>query len=177
MLSRIYDKISQNPLLKRFTIFNRIVLAIAFLPSGFEKLINERFTQISIEHPIGFFFEAFYQNELWYRTVGLVQITASILLLIPKTAHLGAFIFLPIILNINLITFGLQFKGTPVITLLMLLSNLYLIAWEYPYWKTWFEKPQTASLNYRSTFTKTEIRLFIISLFILIIFVTYYYLK
>ena len=42
----------------RFTLFTRILLAAAFIPTGMVKLMGQRFTLISPEHPIGAFFEA-----------------------------------------------------------------------------------------------------------------------
>src|SRR5262249_25030723 len=73
----------------------------------------------------------FYRNQLWYRTVGWAQIIAALLLVFPSTAHLGALLFLPIIFNIWLITVGIHFQGTWVLTTLMLLANLWLVAWEF----------------------------------------------
>lgn len=160
-LDKIHNKIFNNPLLQRFMFLNRILLAIAFIPTGLVKVLYQRFTSISSESPIGLFFEVFYQNELWYRTIGIAQLLAGILLLIPRTAHLGTFLFIPIIVNINLITFGVGFKGTTIITFFMLLSNLYLVVWEYPQWKHWF-KLSVPVINYKGTFTKWELIYFVI---------------
>lgn len=154
-LDKLHSQVVQSPFLSRFTILNRLLLSVAFIPTGLVKLMYERFTQMSLDSPIGFFFEAFYQNELWYKSVGLSQILAGILLLIPRTAHLGSFLFLPIIFNINLITFGVGFKGTTYITSLMLLSNLYLVAWEYPYWRPFF-RPQNSFISYKKLFSPFE---------------------
>lgn len=160
-LDEIHKRFIENPLLQRFMFLNRILLAIAFIPTGLVKVLYQRFTSLSSESPIGLFFEVFYQNELWYRTIGFAQILAGVLLLIPRTAHLGTFLFVPIIVNINLITFGVGFKGTTIITFFMLLSNLYLVAWEYPQWKNWF-KTSTPVANYNGTFSKWELIFFLI---------------
>lgn len=160
-LDEIHKILIANPLLQRFMFLNRILLAIAFIPTGLVKVLYQRFTSISLESPIGLFFEVFYQNELWYRTVGLAQILAGVLLLIPRTAHLGTFLFIPIIININLITFGVGFKGTTIITFFMLLSNLYLVVWEYPQWKNWFNN-SAPIINYKGTFSRWELIFFII---------------
>ena len=58
-------------------------------------------------------------------------LAAALLLLIPRTAHLGALLFLPIIVNITVLTISLGFAGTWVITILMSLANLFLVLWEY----------------------------------------------
>ncbi|MBD0320613.1 MAG: DoxX family protein, partial [Gemmatimonadetes bacterium] len=47
--------------------------------------------------------------------VGWAQLAGAILLLIPRTATLGALIFFPIILNIFVITVALHFTGTWVV--------------------------------------------------------------
>lgn len=154
-LDNIHSQVSRHPFLKRFTLLNRLLLAVAFIPTGLVKMKYERFSQISTDNQIGFFFEAFYQNELWYMAVGFSQILAGLLLLIPRTAHLGAFLFLPIIVNINLITFGAGFSGTPVVTGLMLLSNLYLVLWEYPHWRSWLNTEKNM-LSYTNIFFAGE---------------------
>ncbi len=130
-LDTLHAKVQQNKLLQYFTVFNRIILAIAFLPSGLTKLLGNRFTQISIDNPIGLFFEGFYQTGFWYRFVGFAQVFAAILLLIPRTSTLGAVVFFPIVLNIAIITWSLNFQGTWIITTAMLLANLYLLCWDY----------------------------------------------
>ena len=59
------------------------------------------------------------------------QMIAALLLLIPRLSHLGAAFFLPIILNIFVITVALPFRGTPVVTGLMLLAVTWLVVWDY----------------------------------------------
>jgi uncharacterized membrane protein YphA (DoxX/SURF4 family) len=134
-LDSFHAKVKQIKLLQYFTAFNRIILAVSFLPSGLTKLLGNRFTQISTDTPIGLFFEGFYQTGFWYRFVGFAQIFAAILLLIPRTSTLGATIFFPIVLNIMIITWSLNFTGTWVITAAMFLANLYLICWDYDKFK------------------------------------------
>jgi hypothetical protein len=84
---------------------------------------------------VGFFFEAFYRTGIWYRFVGVCQILAALMLLLPGTAALGAMLYLVIIVNIFLITVGVGFTGTPFITGPMVLAALYLVCWDYPRWK------------------------------------------
>lgn len=134
-LDNLHARIQKSTLLIYFTAFNRIILATAFIPSGLTKLLGNRFTSISTDTPIGLFFEGFYQTGFWYRFVGFAQILAAILLLIPRTSTLGATIFFPIVLNIMIITWSLNFTGTWVITTAMFLANLYLICWDYDKFK------------------------------------------
>ena len=56
---------------------------------------------------------------------------AAILLLIPRTAMLGALIFFPIIINIAVLTNSMNFQGTRVITIFMAFAATYLLCWDY----------------------------------------------
>lgn len=134
-LDWLHGKAKEFKALRYFAEFNRIVLAISFIPSGMTKLLGNRFTLISVDNPIGLFFEGFYQTGFWYRFVGFAQVLAALLLLLPRTSTLGAFIFFPIVLNIMIITWSLSFTGTWIITTAMFLANLYLICWDYDKFK------------------------------------------
>lgn len=114
-----------------FTWLTRILLFIGFLPSGLKKILGQRFTQISLENPIGFFFEALYQTGFYWNFLGLIQLLAGLLLLIPKTSFFGALLYFPIIINIFVIVTAMSFTGTPYVAGLMLLANIYLLFWDY----------------------------------------------
>jgi uncharacterized membrane protein YphA (DoxX/SURF4 family) len=156
-LDLLHSKVKQTLLLQYFTAFNRVILAVSFIPSGMTKLLGLRFTQISLDHPVGFFFESFYQAHGWYRFVGFAQVLAAILLLIPRTATLGAAIFFPIVLNIMIITWSVDFRGTKFITLGMFLANLYLICWDYDKFKAIlpFSSGEQKSFNWRKSLPLT----------------------
>jgi uncharacterized membrane protein YphA (DoxX/SURF4 family) len=130
-LEQLHSRVRKYRLLKVFTVFTRILLALAFLPSGLTKVMGNRFTVLGIEDPVGFFFEALYRTGFYWRFLGICQLTVSLLLLIPRTAFLGALAYFPLILNIFVITVSMHFTGTPVITGLMLLANIYLLCWDY----------------------------------------------
>lgn len=130
-LDRLHARLVRSRFLQRFTAFTRILLAIGFLPPGLKKVMGERFTQMPVSHPVGAFFEAFFQASEFYWFVGLAQVAAAVLLLWPRTATLGAVIYFPIILNIALITNTLGFVGTSQVTILMTLACLWLLVWDY----------------------------------------------
>lgn len=134
-LDALHARARRNPFLHRFTEFNRILLGISFIAPGLTKALGNRFTVLGTDTPVGFFFEAMYQTGWYWRFIGLAQIVASLLVLFPRTAALGAMMFFPIILNIFVITVSLHFTGTPVITGLMLLACTYLLCWDYPKFK------------------------------------------
>lgn len=139
-LDRLHARVRKVTLLKIFTVFTRILLALAFLPSGITKVMGNRFTILGLDDPIGFFFEALYRTGFYWRFLGICQLTVALLLLIPQTATLGALAYFPLILNIFVITVSMHFTGTPVITGLMLLANIYLLCWDYDKLKKVFSR-------------------------------------
>lgn len=130
-LDRVHARVGGQTWLRRFTVCTRILLALGFVPSGITKVLGNRFTILGLDNPVGFFFEALYRTGFYWRFLGLCQLAAALLLLIPRTATLGALLYFPLILNIFVITVSLRFQGTPVITGLMLLANIYLLCWDY----------------------------------------------
>src|SRR4026207_2108917 len=130
-LDQIHARARTSKLLKIFTVFTRILLALAFLPSGLTKVMGNRFTVLRIDDPVGFFFEALYRTGFYWRFLGICQLTVAALLLIPRTSFIGALAYFPLILNIFVITVSMHFTGTPIITGLMLLANIYLLCWDY----------------------------------------------
>lgn len=134
-IDRLHARAVRSRALVLFTAVTRVLLALAFLPSGLVKLMGERFTTLPVTTPVGHFFDGFFAAPEFYRFVGAAQLSAALLLLFPWTAALGAALYLPIIVNIFVITVAVDFRGTQVVTGLMLLANAYLLAWDYDRWK------------------------------------------
>lgn len=88
------------PLLYRFTLGIRALLAMGFIPTGMVKLLGYRFTSLITESAVGAFFEALYQSGMYWNFIGFTQVMAGILILVPASSALGALLFLGIILNI-----------------------------------------------------------------------------
>ena len=130
MLVRTVDRLHLRRDAQAFTWVTRVLLALAFVPSGLVKLQGERFTRLGIDNPVGFFFEAFYRTGLYWNFLGAAQLLAAILIVIPRTRVLGALVYFPIILNIFLITVSMHFQGTPMITGPMLLGSVWLLLWD-----------------------------------------------
>ncbi len=137
-LDQIHLRARKNKWLRYFAVFNRIALAAGFIPSGLQKVLGERFTVLAVNHPMGHFLEAFYHTGYYYTFVGAMQVVAAILLLIPRTVTLGAFIYLPIILNICILSLAVRFDGSQVTSPLMLCGVLYLLCWDYHKFKNIF---------------------------------------
>lgn len=134
-LDRVHSNAVRNVWLQRFTVVTRILLAVAFIPPGLVKILNIPFTKLPPTHPVGQFFDVFYNISPWYQSVGWAQVIAALLLLFPRTATLGAMVYLPLIINITIITNAVGFQGTSLITNLMLLANIYLLCWDYDKFK------------------------------------------
>jgi len=129
-LNHLYDEWNGNRWLRYFAVFCRVALALGSIPSGIVKVMGERFTALPSNHPLGHYFDALYLTGFYYRFIGVSQLTAAALLLIPRTALLGAILYFPIILNICVLAYSTRFEGTRITTL-MLLANLYLLCWDY----------------------------------------------
>ncbi len=114
-----------------YTAFIRVLLGLAFIPPSIPKIMHRPFTVLPDSNPVGHYFNALYQTGYYYDFLGWSQLTAAVLLLIPRTSHIGALAFLPIIVNIAVLTSSVGFAGTWVITILMSLAGLYLVCWEY----------------------------------------------
>ncbi|WP_317172690.1 DoxX family protein [Echinicola salinicaeni] len=128
----LYLKVKGNRWYWLFSIFCRLSLAYAFIVAGMVKIMGERFASgLSSIHPMGAYLEALYHTGYYYTFIGIVQFIAAILLLIPRTVTLGALLYFPIIVNIWILSFAVRFEGSFVTSPLMVLANLYLLAWNY----------------------------------------------
>jgi uncharacterized membrane protein YphA (DoxX/SURF4 family) len=130
-LDQLHAEARSNRWLHYFAIFNRLALAAGFLPSGLTKVFGERFTSLSVNHPMGNYLEALFHTGYYYSFIGYVQVLAAVLLLIPRSATLGAVIYFPVILNICILSLALGFEGSLVSAPLMVLANTYLLCWDY----------------------------------------------
>jgi hypothetical protein len=127
---QFYFEAKANKWFLYFTVFCRIALALGFIPSGIVKVMGQRFTALPANHPLGHYFDALFQTGYYYTFIGVAQLIIALLLLIPRTALLGALLYLPMILNICILAYATRFEGTRITTL-MLLANLYLLCWDY----------------------------------------------
>jgi hypothetical protein len=139
----------QKILPQLFIIYLRYLIGFAFIFSSLVKIQGLRFTTDSgAENPINstwHFFETLYQSGIYWRFLGIAQFITGSLLITQRCAKLGAILFLPIIANIFIITISYDFKGTPIITGLMLLSAMFLIYWDWYSLKVLFNMKPTNS--------------------------------
>ncbi len=72
--------------------------------------MGERFTALPSNHPLGHYFDALHLTGYYYTFIGVGQLMAALLLLIPRTALLGAILYFPIILNICVLAYAVRFR-------------------------------------------------------------------
>lgn len=130
-IEEIYYEAKSDKWFKRFAVFCRIALALSFIPAGLVKIMGERFAEgLPHNNPLGHYFDALQLTGYYYTFIGIAQIITAILLLIPRTALLGALMYFPIIVNICVLTYATRFAGTRINTM-MLLASLFLLIWDY----------------------------------------------
>ncbi|MCQ9635906.1 DoxX family protein [Chryseobacterium sp. WG14] len=125
-----FGNLRTNRINQWIIIHLRYLVGFAFLPSGLTKLIGNRFTRISTENPIGYFFEALYQSGFYWNFLGWAQVITGVLLMTQRYATLGVLVFFAILTNIWVITLSLSFSGTWIITSLMMLAVSILLIWD-----------------------------------------------
>lgn len=127
-----YAEIKRNRWYWLFSIFCRLTLAYAFIVAGMVKIMGERFASgLSTIHPMGSYLEALHHTGYYYTFIGIAQVSAAILLIIPRTVTIGALLYFPIIVNIWLLSFAVRFEGSLVTSPLMVFATLYLLVWNY----------------------------------------------
>ncbi|HEY0427700.1 MAG TPA: hypothetical protein VGC76_07945 [Pyrinomonadaceae bacterium] len=131
VLDKIHGWMTKSRVLQIFTVATRLLLFAGFTPPSLIKIMNKPFTVLPDSNPVGHYFNALYQTGFYYQFIGWSQLVAAILLLFPQTAHLGALMFLPIIVNIAVLTTSVGFVGTWVVTIFMALAAMWLVAWDY----------------------------------------------
>jgi hypothetical protein len=126
----------QTRLFQLFTIYLRYLIGSTFVIAAFGMGKVLKSFPIAADknapaHSISHLFETFTNAGLYWQFIGWSQIIAGLLLMTQKYSRLGAVVFFPIILNIFVITISYDFHGTPIITGLVLLANIYLLVWDY----------------------------------------------
>ena len=59
-IGRLHLWAVEQPILRVFTLTVRVLLAIAFVPSGLVKIMGEPFTTLPVSDPVGYFFAGFF---------------------------------------------------------------------------------------------------------------------
>ncbi|MEO7211430.1 hypothetical protein [Mucilaginibacter sp.] len=134
-MEKSISRLKQNLLLQLFTINLRYLIGSSFVFASIFKIEGIRFMpQPGKNVPTGslpHFFEAMYQADIYWHFIGWGQLIAGFLLMSQTFSTLGAVAFFPIMLNIFVITISFQSPNILLITFLMLLSNVYLLLWDW----------------------------------------------
>lgn len=118
----------------------RVILGLSFIYPSLPKIMGERFTILGPENPVGYFFECMYATGFYWNFLGYAQLITGLLLITQRWALAGALIFMPIIINIFVITVSIGFQGTPYIVFMMMMGGLGLLVWDYKKLRPIFEK-------------------------------------
>jgi len=130
-IEELYYEAKTDKWFKGFAVFCRIALAASFIPTGYVKIMGERFAAgLPSNNPLGHYFDALYLTGYYYTFIGVAQIITAVLLLIPRTSLLGALMYFPMIVNICVLTYATRFDGTRLVTM-MVLASLFLLIWDY----------------------------------------------
>ncbi|WP_338869555.1 hypothetical protein WBJ53_20430 [Spirosoma sp. SC4-14] len=151
---QVIDRLHSKTWACLFVIFLRYLIGGAFVYAGWGKALGGRFMptgtlQLPPDHGISIdlFFETLYRTGIWWNFLGIAQVIPGALLVTQRFATLGALAFLPVSLNIFLITISMNFHFTPVITVLILAGNLGLLLWDYQKISPVFYPNQTGQLT------------------------------
>ena len=78
-IEALYYEAKADKWFKRYAIFCRIALAASFIPSGYVKIMGERFTGLPSNNPLGHYFDALHLTGYYYTFIVIVQIITAIL--------------------------------------------------------------------------------------------------
>lgn len=140
-----------------FVIYLRYLLGGAFVYSGIGKAMGGRFIQAgSLQIPpqgmtLDVFFETLYRTGIWWQFLGYSQVIAGLLLATQRFSSLGALLFLPISLNIFMITISMDFHATPFLTGSIVLANIGLLCWDFAKLTVWLLPNRNINLSLRFT--------------------------
>ena len=138
---KLVDTIRQFLVFRFLYLAARIGLALTFLISGLRKVPGVRFTQIPPGNPVGDFFAIMYEMPVYWNLIGYIQIILGIMLLFNRTVVAASLMIFPVTVNIMLISIALNMKGTPMVTILMLLGNICLLIWHYENYSAILKRP------------------------------------
>ncbi|QTD38083.1 DoxX family membrane protein [Polaribacter batillariae] len=120
----------------------RILMALGFILSGIRKLPGIKFTILDASNPVGAYFQAMYDTGFYWNFIGYFQILVGVLLLFNRFKILAPVLMMPVTINIWLLSIALNMRGTPIITSLMVLGNIFLMVWHYRYYLPLLKKPK-----------------------------------
>ncbi len=130
-------------------IVARIAIALLYIVTGLQKLPSGYPPIASSGSPVGEFFKAMIDIGFYWKFVGVAEILAAVLLLIPRLATLGALLLMPIAVNVWVITISLypHFGNTLYLNTIVVALLIFLLAMDWPKLKFVLKKYPPASLE------------------------------
>lgn len=140
-LIHFIDSIKRKRFLLLLYWIIRIGMGFTFIISGIRKLPGIKFTTLPIDNPVGFYFAAMLSTGFYWNFIGYFQIILGVLAFLNRFIALIVLLMMPVTVNIFLISTSLKMIGTPIITALMLLGNIFLLLWHHKNYTSILEKP------------------------------------
>jgi len=131
LILKFIDSSRQKLLYKILYWIARYGLGLTFIISGIRKLPGVLFTILPVDNPVGAYFHAMHETGFYWNFIGYFQIVVGVVVFVNRFSALASLLMMPVTVNIFLISIALHMTGTPVITSLMLLGNIYLLLWKY----------------------------------------------
>lgn len=113
----------------------RILIGFAFVPAGLKKLLAQPFTDPQNTGPFHEFLHAFHATGWFYQFVGVMQLTAAVLLCSQRFATLGALLALPMLAAIMVFCWSTAVYPTAVVVTLMFCATTALLLWDVQKWR------------------------------------------
>jgi uncharacterized membrane protein YphA (DoxX/SURF4 family) len=132
---RLLERARRTRWANLFVVNLRIFLGYAFVPAGLKKLLDEPFTDPAKRGAFHEFLHAFYASGYFYQFVGVMQLTAAVLLMTQRFATVGALIALPMFGTITVFCWSTRAYFTAVMVTLMLLGIIGLLLWDFHKWR------------------------------------------
>lgn len=110
----------------------RILVGFAFVPAGLKKVLRQPFTDPDNHGRFHDFLHAFHATGFFYQFVGILQLTAALLLFSQRWARAGALLALPMITAITVFCWSTRVYPTATVATLMLLGVAALLLWDHP---------------------------------------------
>lgn len=128
-----------------FVVGVRFLIGFAFLPAALKKLLDQPFTDPANTGRFHDFLDGFYATGWFYNFVGVMQLTASLLLFTQRYATVGALLALPILTTITAFCWSTGVYPTASIVTLMLLGTVGLVLWDIAKWRGIFVRDDRAA--------------------------------
>jgi hypothetical protein len=135
MIARLVRGARRKRWLNLAVVNLRFLIGFALIPAALKKVLGQPFTDPTNTGPFHDFLHAFRATGWFYSFVGIVQLTAAMLLFSQRYATIGALVALPILTAITAFCWSTQVVPTATVATLILLGTIGLVFWDYEKWR------------------------------------------